>query len=74
MALEDCAKGCPPAYMKIIEIAGKWMAEEYPHQPVTLALDTEHNGVNIPLNRSIENFLYRSRVGKSMKYIFPSSF
>ena len=73
-AVKDCSQGCPVTYVKLIESVGRWMAEDYPGQPATLVLDTEHNGVNLPLSRSIADLLYRSQSGRNMKHIFPSPF
>lgn len=72
--VKDCSHGCPPAYLRLIHIVGRWMAEEYPNQSVTLVLDTEHNAVNLPLSRSISDYLYRSSAGKNLKHVFPSPF
>jgi len=72
--VKDCTDGCPPVYTKFINTVGRWMSQEYPGIPATLVLDTEHNGVNIPLSRSIADYLYRSSAGKRMRHVFPSPF
>ncbi len=72
--VKDSSNGCPSTYVKLIKNVGRWMEEEYPGQPATLVLDTEHNGVNLPLSRSIADLLYRSQYGIKMKHIFPSPF
>lgn len=50
------------------------MEETHPSYPVILVLDTEGNGVNLPLSRAIADYLYRSAPGKRMKHVFPSPF
>lgn len=72
--VKDCSRGCPEIYQHLIKMVGRWMEEAYPSQPVTLALDTEENGVNLPLSRAIADYLYRSASGKRMKHVFPSPF
>ena len=72
--VKDCSRGCPSAYVRLIHIIGKWMAEQHPNQSVTLVLDTEHNAVNLPLSRSIADYLYKSSNGRNLKHVFPSPF
>jgi len=66
--------GCPYPFQKLIGVIANWMDEQFPGRPVTLALDTEHDGINLPLSRSIADFLYRTRSGQEMKHVFPSPF
>ncbi len=73
-SVKDSKEGCPISFQRLIELIGQWMDEEYPGQSVSLVLDTEHNGINLPLSRSISNFLYRSKSAPQMKHIFPSPF
>ena len=72
--VKDVSDGCPRAYQRLIELTGDWMSEEYEGQPVTLVMDTEHNGINLPLSRAIAQYMYRSATGKRMKHVFPSPF
>jgi len=72
--VKDCQSGCPDAYTKLIGLAGRWAAQDHPGQCVTLGLDTEHNGVNLPLSRCIADYLYRSRAGERLRHVFPSPF
>lgn len=72
--VKDVSDGCPRAYQRLLEIVGTWMQEEFEGQPVTLVMDTEHNGINLPLSRAIAMYMYRSAVGKRMKHVFPSPF
>lgn len=72
--VKDCSAGCPRTYRILIEKVGRWMEEEYPGTPVTIVLDTEHNAVNLPLSRTIADFLYKSAAGKKMKQVFPAPF
>lgn len=72
--VKDCTYGCPIAFTKLIQTVGEWMVRDHPGEPVTLVLDTEHSGVNLPLTRSIADYLYRSDIGKKMKHIFPAPF
>lgn len=70
--VKDVSAGCPRAYQRLIELVGNWMMEEYEGQPVTLVMDTEHNGINLGLSRNIAAYLYRSALGQRMKHIVPS--
>lgn len=72
--VKDTADGCPRAYQRLLEIVGDWMQEEHEGQPVTLVMDTEHNGINLPLSRAIAQYMYRSAAGMRMKHVFPSPF
>jgi hypothetical protein len=72
--VKDCLNGCPRAYQRLIELVGNWMIEEYEGQPVTLVMDTEHDGINLPLSRCIASYMYRSAMGQRMKHVFPSPF
>ncbi|MCW5939879.1 MAG: DUF3800 domain-containing protein [Fimbriimonadaceae bacterium] len=72
--VKDVTDGCPRAYVRLIEVVAAWMAEEYEGQPVTLVMDTEHNGINLPLSRAIAQYMYRSAFGKRVKHVFPSPF
>lgn len=72
--VKDVSGGCPRAYVRLIEVIAAWMDEEYQGQPVTLVMDTEHNGINLPLSRAIAQFMYRSAFGKRVKHVFPAPF
>jgi hypothetical protein len=72
--VKSCSDGCPPVYTRLIEMVARWMQEEHPGEHVSPVLDTEHSGVNLPLSRSIADFLYRSRVGQNMRNVFPAPF
>lgn len=72
--VKDVSGGCPRAYQRLLEIVGIWMQEEFEGQPVTLVMDTEHRGINLPLSRAISTYMYRSSAGKRMKHVFPSPF
>jgi hypothetical protein len=72
--VKDVANGCPRAYVRLIKVVAAWMAEEYEGQSVTLVMDTEHNGINLPLSRAIAQFMYRSAFGKRVQQVFPSPF
>lgn len=72
--VKDCRDGCPRAYRELLEVIAQWMEEQYPRQPATLVMDTEHNGVNLPLSRAIATYLYRSEFGGKNKHLFPSPF
>lgn len=72
--VKDVADGCPRAYIRLINVIADWMTEGYEGQSVTLVMDTEHNGINLPLSRAIAQYMYRSSSGKRMKHVFPSPF
>ena len=72
--VKSCSDGCPPVYTRLIEMIARWMQDEHPGQNISLVLNTEHNGVNLPLSRSIADFLYRSRAGQNMSNVFPAPF
>jgi len=72
--VKSTVNGCPPAYQCLLEVVGNWMQESYEGQAVTLVMDTEHNGINLPLSRAISKFMYRSAIGKRMKHVFPAPF
>ncbi|MFI5385116.1 MAG: DUF3800 domain-containing protein [Fimbriimonadales bacterium] len=72
--VKDVSQGCPRAYQRLIELVADWMEEEYPGQPVTLVMDTEHDGINLPLSRAIAAYMYRTLAGQRMKHVFPAPF
>lgn len=72
--VKDTRQGCPVPYQRLLNIVGAWMRDEFEGRPVSLVMDTEHSGINLPLSRAISSYMYQSSAGRQMKHIVPSPF